>query len=123
MTWVVASARVEHAQKVGERGDGADGRARRRDPTLLLQRHGGWEAVDRIYCGDSELVEEPPGVGRDRFKITALRFGVECSERERGLPRAGDTGEDHERVAWNIDVDVTKIVLASAANPDDAIAV
>jgi hypothetical protein len=89
----------------------------------LLQRNGGREAVNGLHGRDGELVEKSTCVGRHGFEVAALRFGVKCSERKRGLAGAGNAGEDDERVAWNIDVDIAKIVLARAANTDDAVAV
>ena len=87
----------------------------------MLQRNGGREAVDGVHGWDGELVEKSTCVGRDGFEVAALRFRVKCSERKRGLAGAGNAGEDDERVAGNIDVDIAKIMLASATNTDDAI--
>jgi len=47
-----------------------------------------------------------------------LAFGVDGVEGERGLARAGETGDHGEGVARNADVDVAQIVLASAADRD-----
>jgi hypothetical protein len=121
-TGIVSGPRVKHAEEVRERGDRADRGTRRRGSTLLLQRNRGREAVDRLHGRDCKLVEEAASVRRDGFKIPTLRFGVERSEGERGLTRSGDAGEDDERVTGNVDVDIAEIVLASAANTDDALA-
>ena len=44
-----------------------------------------------------------------------LALGIDGVERERGFSRAGQSGEDHELVARNLDVDVLEIVFACAA--------
>ena len=118
---VVAGARVQHAQQVGQRGDAADRGARARRPALLLQRHRRRQAVDFVDVGHGHLMKQPPGVGRNRFEVSPLRFGVEGAERERRLARAGHAGEDHQRVARNVDVDVLQIVFARAAHVNIAV--
>ena len=61
-------------------------------------------------------VEELPHVRTESFDVTALAFGVNRFERERGFPgaaRAGDNGHFPER---KIDIDPFEIVLARSAN-------
>src|ERR1700761_155597 len=80
-----------------------------------------WSAT----AGGRPSMESTAGTGSwgesRRAEVAALRFRVKCSERERGLAGAGNAGEDDECIAGNIDVDIAKIVLASATNTDDAI--
>src|SRR4051812_47665127 len=61
-------------------------------------------------------MKQPSGVGRDGFEIAALGFRIERAERQRRFPRTGDAGENHERVARNIERNVLEIVLARAAD-------
>ena len=89
---------------------------------LLLQGDRGRKSVDGVDCGNGELVKETAGVGRDGFEVAALRLRVERAEGERGFARAGDAGEDHQRVAGDVHVQVAKIVLAGAADPHHAVA-
>ena len=89
-------------------------------PALLLQRHRGRQPVDRVHLGHGHLMEQPPGVGRDRLEIPPLRLGVERAEGQRRFARAGDAGEDHQGVARNLDVDVLEIVLPGPAYVDPA---
>src|SRR4029078_57739 len=56
-----------------------------------------------------------------RVEVTALRFGIQRSERERGLAGTGDAGEYDELAARNIDIDVLEVVLACAAHLDAAV--
>jgi hypothetical protein len=116
-----ARARIEHAKQIGERRDAADRRARGRRAALLLQRHGRRQAVDLVDLRNGHLIEEAPGVWRDRLEIAALRLGVERAERERRFPRARNAREDDERLARNIDVDVLEIVLARATHANEAL--
>ena len=59
-----------------------------RRPALLLQGHGRRQAVDLVDLGHAQLVEQPPGVGGDRFEVPPLRLGVERAEGQRRLARA-----------------------------------
>ena len=63
-------------------------------------------------------VEELPRIGRKAFDVTALPFGIDRIESERGLARPRKAGDHHELVAGNIDVDPLEIVLARAAHLD-----
>ena len=58
------------------------------------------------------------GVRRERLDVAALALGVDRVERERGLPRAGEPGEDDEPVARKLERDVLEVVLAGAANDE-----
>jgi hypothetical protein len=62
--------------------------------------------------------EELPGIGRQAFDIAPLSLGIDRVEGERGFARAGQAGDDHQPVAWDIHVDILQIVLAGAANRD-----
>ena len=83
---------------------------------LLLKRHGRRQAVDLVDLGHGHLVKQPPGIGRHRFQIAPLRLGVERAEGQRRLAGAGDAGEDHQRVARDVDVDVLEVVLPGPAH-------
>ena len=113
--------REQHAQQVGQRGDAADRRTRRRRAALLLQRDGGRQSVDFVDVRDAELVEQAPRVGRHRLEIPPLRLSVERAESERGLARAGHAREHHQRVARDVDVDAAQVVRPRPADADDAV--
>ena len=72
-------------------------------------------------CGDPGLVEQPARVRRDRLEVAPLRLGVDRAERERRLARPGDAGEDDQRVARDVDVDVPQVVLPRAAHADERV--
>jgi hypothetical protein len=55
---------------------------------LLLESYGGRQSLHVVYLGHGHLVEQPPRIGRDRFKVATLRLGVERAEGERGFARS-----------------------------------
>ena len=67
---------------------------------------GGRKPVDGVHIGAFHLVEELTRVGRERFHIPALAFGVDGVEGEGALAGAGQPGYDRERVPWYRDRDV-----------------
>ena len=88
------------------------------DPRCCCRATAGGRPSIAVDLRDAELVKKPPGVGRNGFEVTALRFGVERAESERRLARAGDAREDDERIARDVDVNVPEVVLAGAAHAD-----
>ena len=113
-----ADARPQEAQVVVDFGDRADGRARVLARRLLLDGDGRRQAVDLVDVRLLHLLEELPGVGRERLDVAPLPFGVDRVEGERRLARAGQAGDDHQPVAGDGEVDVLQVVLAGAAHDD-----
>ena len=118
-----AEVAVRHAdvgeqqpQVVVDLGDRADGRARIRAGGLLLDGDGRRQAVDQIDVRLLHLLEELPGVRRQRLDIAPLAFGVDRVEGERRLARARQAGDDDQLVARDVDVDVLEVVDARAAH-------
>ena len=89
------------------------------EPALLLQGHRRGQAVDLVDLGHAQLVEQPPGVGGDRFEIPPLRLRVERAEGQRRLARAGHAREDDQGVARDAEVDVLEVVLPRPADVDE----
>src|SRR5580700_6983708 len=77
-----AGARVQHAQKVGERRYAAHRRACTRRAALLLQGDRWRQSLDGVDIGHSDLIDEAARVRRDRFEIAPLRLRIKCSEGE-----------------------------------------
>ncbi|MNE31546.1 hypothetical protein D3C80_1251200 [compost metagenome] len=117
---VVAGAGVEHADRTGQGGHAAHRGTCTRRAALLLQGHGRGQAFDGVDVRHADLVDQAPGIGRDRFEVAALGFGVEGGEGQRGFARAGHAGEHHQCVTGNIDIDVLEVVLAGATDADEA---
>jgi hypothetical protein len=113
-----ADARVEHAQVVGDLGDGPHGRARVRTGGLLLDRDRGRQAANRVVVRLLHLAEELARVGGERLDVAALALGVQRVEGERRLPGAGDARQDHQLLLGDPHVDAAQVVLAGAADED-----
>ena len=113
-----ADGGVEHAQIVVNFGDGSDGGTRAAVGGFLLDGNGGAEAVDGIDFGPLHLIEELARVGRERFDVAALAFGVDGVEGERGFPGAAESRDDREGVARDLNVDIFQIVLPCAMHGD-----
>ena len=73
---------VEHPEVVVNLGDRRDDRPWVAARRVLLDGYRGAEAFDLVDLGLAQAVEELPGVGRQRFDVTALPFGVERVERK-----------------------------------------
>ena len=106
----------QQPQVVVDFGDRADGRARIRAGGLLLDGDRRRQAVDQIDVGLLHLLEELPGVRRQRLDVAPLPFGVDRVEGERRLARAGQAGDHDQLVARQIDVDILEVVNAGAAH-------
>jgi hypothetical protein len=108
----VAHPRPEQAHVIVDLRDGADAGARVARSGLLLDGDGGGQPVDGIDVGLAHLLEELAGVGGQGLDVTALPFGVDGVEGQRGLARPGHTGDDHQLVARDLHVDVLEVVSA-----------
>ena len=109
-------AGVQEAEVVVDLGDRADGRPRVARGRLLVDRDRRREPVDRVHVGLLHHLQELPGVGGERLDVAALALGVDRVERERGLARAGQARDAHERAPRNADRDVLQVVLAGTVN-------
>jgi hypothetical protein len=98
-------------------GDGADRGARVLGGGLLVDRHGGREALDEVDVGLVHLAEELARVGRERLDVAALALGEDRVEGQAGLAGPGQAREDDERVPREVEGDVLEVVLPGA--PDD----
>ena len=111
-----ADARPEQAHVIVDFGDGRDGRARIARCRLLLDRDGGGQALDMVDVGLLHQLEELACIGRQRFDVAALPLGIDGVEGEARFARPRQAGDDRQRVAGDVDVDVLEIVLARAAD-------
>ena len=114
----IAHARIEKPQVIVDLGDGAHRRARVVRGRLLLDRDRRREPLDQVDVGLLHELQELPRVRRQRFDVAALAFRVQRVERERALAGAGETGDDDQPVARQIEVDVLEVVRACTANAD-----
>ena len=93
----------QQPQVVVDLGDGADRRPRVAVGRLLVDRHRRRQALDEVDVGLVHLAEELPRVGRQRLDVAALALGEDRVERQRGLARPGQPGEDDQRVTRELD--------------------
>ncbi len=115
-----ADARPQQPHVVVDLGDGADGGARIARGGLLLDGDGRRQAVDLVDVRLLHHLEELPRVGRQALDVAALALGIDGVEGERRFARAGQAGEHDQLVARNVEVDVLEVMLARAADGDDA---
>ena len=114
----MADASPEEPQVVVDLGRGPNRGPRRLGGILLLDRHGGREAVDVIDGGLLHALEELARVRRQRLDVAALSFGVDRVEGERGLARAGGSRDDREGASRDLEVEAFEVVLPRAADDD-----
>ncbi len=108
----------EQPQVVVDLGHGADRRARVARGRLLVDRDRRREALDRVDVGLLHQAEELARVGGERLDVAALALGVDRVEGEARLAGAGEPGDDDQRVARQLDVDVLEVVLTGAGDDD-----
>ena len=111
----------QQPQIVVDFGDRADRGARVPAGRLLLDRNRGAEPVDLLDIGLLHHLEELARIGREALDITALAFGIDGVEGERGFPRTGEAGHHDQLVTRQPQVDRLEVVLLGAT--DDEIAV
>ena len=114
----IAHAREEQPQVVVDLGHRADGGARVVGGRLLLDGDRGRQALDQVHVGLLHELQELARVGGERLHVAALALGVKRVERERGLPRSGESGDHHEAVARDVEADIPEVVRARAADSD-----
>src|SRR5665213_839677 len=112
LAWRIrARTRIQHPQQIGQRGYASHRRAGSWRAALLLQSNRGWKSVDAVHFRNPHLIEQAPGVRRNRFQIAALSFGIKRPEGERGLARPRHTRENDQRITRYLHIDVLQIVL------------
>ena len=63
-------------------------------------------------------LEELARIGAQRLDVTALPLGIDGVEGERALAGAGEAGDDGQRAARQIEVDVLQVMGAGAPDAD-----
>ncbi len=111
-----ADAGEQQTQIIVDLGDRAHRRARILRGGLLLDGNGRGQALDQIDIGLAHQFQELAGVGRQRFDIAALAFGIDGVEGQGRFARSRQAGDHHQLVARNVDIDILEIMLARAAN-------
>ena len=60
--------------------------------------------------------EELAGVGRERLHVAPLPFGEDGVERQARLAGTGETGDDHQLLAGDVQVNAAEVVFTGAAD-------
>ena len=107
---------IQHAQQVGQRGDGPHAGARAGCAPALLQGHGGGKTGDLGDVRRTHLLQQPARVGGHGLEIAPLRLGVERAERQRGLTGSAHPREGDECAPGDVHIHRCQIVLRRAAN-------
>ena len=113
-----ADAGKEQTQVVVDLRHGAHRRAGVSRRGLLVNGDRGGKAVDAVQIRLVHLPQELSCVAGEGLHVTTLTLGIDGVKGEARLARAGEAGDDDEPVARDVDVDVSEVVLAGAADDD-----
>ena len=114
----LAGAGVEESQIIVYLGGGPDRGAGVVGGGLLLDGDRRRQPFDGIDIRFLHHRQELPRIGRQGLDIAALALGIDGIEGERGLPRAGQPGDDDEPVPRQVEVDVLEIVGPGTPDAD-----
>ena len=89
---------------------GAHGRARILVGGLLLDADDRRETCNLVDIGTFHATQKIASVGRERLDIAALSFGKDGVKSQRRLTTTAKTGNDCQRVAWYLDINILQIV-------------
>ena len=73
-----------------------------------------------VHRGTRGLRDAAPRVGGKRIEVATAPLGIKRAQSQRTLARARDTGDTHELMQRNIDVDILEVMHASTAHLDGA---
>ena len=120
---LLAHLGVEQAKIVVDLGDRRDGRFPAAAAGALLDRDGRRNAEQQLDVRLGEHLEKLTRVGRQAVDVAPLALGVDDVEGESRLSGPGKPRDDDDRVARNVDRDVTEVVLLGADHADETVVV
>ena len=106
---------------VVELGHRADRAARTSHRIRLVDRNRRQDAFDAVHLGFVHAVEELSRIGRERFDVATLSFGVERVEGERTFARAAHARDHGQLAGVQGQVQVLEVILASASDADGGV--
>jgi hypothetical protein len=112
---------VQQAQEVPDLGGGAHRALAPAARQALLDRHRGRNAIHGVHLGAAGRLHDAARVGVERFQVAALAFVEQDVERQRGLARAADAGDDVELAARDVDAQRLEVVLAGVDDLDGVV--
>ena len=111
----LADAGKQQPQIIVDLGDGADRRTWIVRGRFLLDGNRWRQTFDVIDVGLFHDRQKLPRIGRQRFDVATLAFGVDGVKGQRGLAGAGQAGDHDQPVARQIEIDILEVVRACAA--------
>ena len=82
----------------------------------MVDRNSWREAGDGVKIWLIHHTEKHPGIRGERFNVAPLSFGIDGIKSEAGFTRTGKTSNDDKFVAWNVEVDIFKVMLPGTAH-------
>jgi hypothetical protein len=76
------------------------------------------QTFDRIHLRPVHPFQKLAGVGRERFHIAPLTFSIKGVEGEGGFARATDSGDYHQAIPGDLDINIFEVVLSGTENYD-----
>ena len=104
---------------VGQLGHGADRGAGVLHRVALVDGDGRRDALDVLDLRLVHALQELPRVGRKALHVAPLPLGVQRVERQAGLARAADAGDDEQLVQRDVQRQVLEVVVLGANDADD----
>ena len=113
-----AGTRVQQAQIIVDLRDRAHGGARIVRGGFLLDGDGRRQTLDGVDVGLFHHRQELPGVGRQRFHIAPLAFGIDGVEGQRGLAGTRQAGEHDQSIPRQVEIDILQVVGPGTPDSD-----
>ena len=85
---------------------------------FLIDRNGWRQPLNRIHIGLVHLAEKLARIGGQALDVPPLPLGKDRVEGQGALATATHTGENHQPVAGNRQINILEIVLAGTPHPD-----
>ena len=109
---------IQQAQEVVNLGHRPDCRARVAVGGFLFDRNHRAEAGDLVYIGAFHVTQKRTGIGRKRFDVAALPFGINGIECQRRFSASAQTGNHGELVTRNFYINILEVVHPGTMHHD-----
>src|SRR4030095_10284036 len=119
----LAQAAEQYTQHGVGVGGGTYGRAGVGTHPLLIDDDRGRQPFEYINVGAGQRRHESLNECAVGLVDQPLRLSCNCAEHKRRLARSRDAGEDSQATFWDLDADVLQVVLTSALDADQIVAV
>ena len=117
----VAGAGEQELEVVVQLGHGAHGGARRAHRVGLVNGNGRGHALYLVHRRFVHAVQKLARIGRKRFHVAALAFGVQGVKHQARFTRAAGAGDHGQFSRANVEINVLEVVLTRSANADETL--